>query len=160
MSATDIYAMTAEEPANAQAKIEQRFENDQFLSAFDREQVAFELDRIRALRGVAAEGRDKSKWNFISKSRVTMPLEDFDASALNDVEVTRTAKSITVKIGDLVTLSRDTKVAYQFVSIDAWNWNWPDRADLAVSFSKRQPSPKADPYGNAPLASATAAIPA
>ena len=160
MTTTDIYAMTAEELATAQAQIEQRFENDQFLSAFDREQVGFELDRIRALRGVAAEGRDKSKWDFVSKSRVTMPSEDFDASALNDIEVTRTAKSITVKVGDLVTLSRDTKVLYQHVAIRAWDWDGSGRVDLSVSFSKAQPGSPTDPYGNGPLASATAVIPA
>lgn len=161
MNTTDIYAMTAEELATAQAQIEQRFENDQFLSAFDREQVGFELDRIRALRGMAApEGRDKSKWDFVSKSRVTMPREDFDASALNDIEVTRTAKSITVRIGDLVTLSRDTKVPYQHVAIRAWDWDGSGRVDLSLTFGKRQPGNVSDPYGNAPLANIHARIPA
>ena len=99
-------------------------------------------------------------WNHVSKSRVIMPFEDFDASALDDIEVTRTEKSITVHVGDLVVLSRDTKVPYKAVTISAWNWNVPEHVDLAVQFTKgSQPSMKLDPYGNPPLAFASSVIP-
>ena len=100
-----------------------------------------------------------NKWNHVSKSRVIMPFEDFDASALDDIEVTRTEKSITIRIGDLVVLSRDTKVPYQNVTVTAWNWNSPEYVDLAVQFTKGQPSMKLDPYGNPPLAFTSAVIP-
>ena len=99
-------------------------------------------------------------WNHVSKSRVIMPFEDFDASALDDIEVTRTEKSITIRIGDLVVLSRDTKVPYQNVTISAWNWNVAEHVDLSVQFTKgSQPTMKLDPYGNPPLAFASAVIP-
>lgn len=99
-------------------------------------------------------------WNHVSKSRVIMPFEDFDASALDDIEVTRTEKSITIRVGDLVVLSRDTKVPYKAVTISAWNWNVAEHVDLAVQFTKSsQPSMKLDPYGNPPLAFASAVIP-
>ena len=100
-----------------------------------------------------------NKWNHVSKSRVIMPFEDFDASALDDIEVTRTEKSITIRVGDLVVLSRDTKVPYQNVTVTAWNWNSPEYVDLSVQFTKGQPSMKLDPYGNPPLAFASAVIP-
>lgn len=101
-----------------------------------------------------------NKWNHVSKSRVIMPFEDFDASALDDIEVTRTEKSITIRVGDLVVLSRDTKVPYQNVTVTAWNWNVAEHVDLAVQFTKSsQPSMKLDPYGNPPLAFTSAVIP-
>ena len=100
-----------------------------------------------------------NKWNHVSKSRVIMPFEDFDASALDDIEVTRTEKSITIRVGDLVVLSRDTKVPYQNVTVTAWNWNVAEHVDLAVQFTKGQPSMKLDPYGNPPLGFTAAFIP-
>lgn len=99
-------------------------------------------------------------WNYVSKSRVIMPFEDFDASAFDDIEVTRTEKSITIRIGDLVVLSRDTKVPYKTVNISAWNWNVSEHVDLVVQFTKSsQAWMKSDPYGNPPLAFTAAVIP-
>lgn len=161
MTTTDIYAMTAEELTEAHARIEERFSTDRFTSAFDREQSVFELQRINALLGKDApvNGPDKSKWNYVSKSRVVMPIEDFDASALDDIQVTRTEKSITVRIGNLVTLSRDTKVPYAAVVVMAFDVFTPEFADLSVKFTKGQPIVPNDVYGNPPMASATATIP-
>ena len=103
---------------------------------------------------------DKGRWDYISKSRVTMPREDFDASAMTAdcVEVTRTEKEITVRVGDLVTLSRDTKAEYTHVSVTAWDWDNKDRVDLSLSFGKREPKEQSDPYGNPPLARVNARI--
>ena len=101
---------------------------------------------------------EAKNWNYVSKSRVIMPCDDFDASALDDIEVTRTEKSITIRVGDLVVLSRDTKVPYQNATVTAWNWNSPEYVDLSVEFTKGQPSMKLDPYGNPPLAFTAAVI--
>ena len=89
-----------------------------------------------------------AKWNKVSGTRVFMPVSDFVPTEPERTEATRHADHIEIKVGDLHTFTRKTKVNYKTYAVVAYNHG--EYMDFCVFLSKGEASIPSGKYALTP----------